>query len=120
MLIFELAAWWYLSGWLRAGQRSLAWISSIWRTFSAAILLRTMFAPWRRITTAPGRTLDAKFRAMIDNLISRTVGFTLRILILLAAAVMTGLTAIGSLAWALAWPLLPPMVIYCFVRAVTG
>ena len=120
MLFFELAVWWYSSGWLKAGRRSLAWTDSIWRTFSAAILIRTMFAPWRRITTTPGRALDTKLRAMVDNFISRVIGFITRTLILLAAMVLTGLVAIGGLAWALAWPLLPMATIYCLLRTITG
>jgi len=88
--------------------------------FSIPVLLRNLFAPWKQIITVPGKSIDEKFRATMDNLVSRTIGFFVRLLTLVAAAVIIGLSAALSLIIALAWPLVPLGIVYFLVRAVTG
>jgi hypothetical protein len=76
-------------------------------SFSVPILLRTMFAPWRRIITPPGSSLDQRLKAIADNMVSRAVGFTVRLMALLAAAlILAGYTVFGGILVVL-WPLLP-------------
>ncbi|HEY2004786.1 MAG TPA: hypothetical protein VGH44_06780 [Candidatus Saccharimonadia bacterium] len=71
------------------------------------ILLRTMFAPWRRIITPPGGSLEQRVRALLDNTVSRLVGFAVRLIALIAACVLIALyTLIGGLI-VLLWPVLP-------------
>jgi hypothetical protein len=66
----------------------------------------------------PGRSLDAKMRAMIDNLISRTVGFFVRIFSLLAAIVMMSIAAVIGLVVAVTWPLIPVLIIISAIKGV--
>jgi hypothetical protein len=75
--------------------------------FSLKILLRTLFAPWKRIITAPGAGLDAKLQAMGDNLVSRFVGFTVRFVVLLTAAIAFVAFCLVGLAELIVWPLVP-------------
>jgi len=86
--------------------------------FSVAILLKTLFAPWRRITTPAGKGIDAKLRAMIDNFVSRVVGFTVRIGVLLIALLLAGGTLLLYSLIMIAWPLMPIAVIFCLVKVV--
>jgi len=66
-----------------------------------------MFAPWRRIITPPGSSLDQRLKAIADNMVSRAVGFTVRLMALLAAAlILAGYTVFGGILVVL-WPLLP-------------
>lgn len=88
--------------------------------FSVPILLRTWLAPWRRIVTYPGATLDAKLRAMGDNLVSRAVGFTVRTLVLFTALLALVFTVLLNFVQIALWPLVPPLVIVCLVKVVTG
>jgi len=106
-MLFSLFGWWYGAGWagtVRSTRRRLASLASM---FSIAILLRTLFSPWRRIITYPGAGIDAKLRAFGDNLVSRCVGFTVRIFVLLAAAVSLVFLSLIGLIELLAWPLAP-------------
>jgi len=118
MFMLDLFVWWYGNGWtgvLRATRRRLVGLSA---AFSIDILLRTLFAPWKRIVTYPGAGLDAKLRALGDNLISRFVGFMVRIVALLAALVsLIGLCLVG-IAELIIWPLLPLVAVALIVKGL--
>lgn len=118
MFMLDLVAWWYGAGWsgvLRATQKRLSGLAEM---FSTKTLLRTLFAPWRRIITYPGAGLDEKMRAFGDNLVSRCIGFTVRFFVLLAA----GVSFIGLLVFALlelvVWPLVPLLGIALIVKGL--
>ncbi|HEX5395250.1 MAG TPA: hypothetical protein VFW52_02805 [Candidatus Saccharimonadales bacterium] len=120
MFLVELFKWWYGFGWLDAWKRVGGSAQKTGRQFSIPVLLKNLFAPWKQIVSLPGRSLDDKFRAMVDNLVSRTIGFFVRMLTLIAAMVVICLSAALSLALAVVWPLLPPAAVYFLVRAVAG
>lgn len=117
-MIFELLRWWYGAGWAAAFSRITERTASVSHAFSVPILLKTLFAPWRRIVTSGAKGLDAKMQALLDNLVSRTVGFVSRFVMLIAAAVVTLGTFLLGAAIALAWPLIPFAIVYLFVRGI--
>lgn len=119
-MIFEMLRWWYVTGWMQAVGRIRSWTSSVEQVFSLAILVQTLFAPWRRIITYGGRGLDAKMRAALDNLVSRCVGFVIRFFVIIAALVAMVGAIIASTIMAIIWPLLPLAIILFAVKAVTG
>ena len=88
--------------------------------FSLPILLRTLWAPWRRIISYPGAGLDAKLRAIGDNLVSRVIGFSVRVLVLLTACIMLALTLCFQFLIVLIWPLVPLLVVTLFVKGIVG
>lgn len=106
-MLFEFFAWWYGPGWLSAWKNSLTWVKKVQMAFSIDVLLRTLFSPWKRIVVTGGRSIDEKFRAAMDNLVSRVIGFFVRLIILFTAVVLIGVTAIGGILLAVVWPLLP-------------
>jgi len=106
-MLFEFFAWWYGPGWLSAWRGCFSWVRAVQLAFSVDVLLKTLFSPWKRIVSLPGRSLDEKFRAAIDNLISRVIGFFVRLIVLFAALVMITVTAITGVVLALFWPLVP-------------
>lgn len=87
--------------------------------FSVPTLARTMFAPWRRIITYPGAGLDAKLRAMGDNMVSRAIGFTVRLLVLSAALVTLTLVSIIGVLQIILWPLVPPAIVVGLVKGLS-
>jgi len=120
MLALEFFTWWYSRGWRQLAknmQRRIALTSSM---FSVPILLRTLFAPWKRIITYPGASIEAKVRAFSDNMVSRFVGFTVRILVLFAAAIMLLIVSAVAVVELVAWPLLPVLVLVTLVKGITG
>jgi hypothetical protein len=107
MLVVALFQWWYGPGWRDTASRLETRLHSTYQTFSIPILLTTLFAPWHRILTPPGGSLDEHMRALVDNAVSRLVGFMMRLitlfvgfLLLFAYATLGGIVLIT-------WPLLP-------------
>jgi hypothetical protein len=107
MLVVAFISWWYGPGWRDAAVQLKSRLRTTVLTFSVPILLRTMFAPWRRIITNPGGSLQDKARALVDNAVSRAVGFVVRLLALLSAAILIVVYGlVGGIILAL-WPVLP-------------
>jgi hypothetical protein len=115
MFVMEFLSWWYGPGWQRLGQNTLRHIQRSYQGFSVSILLRTLFEPWRRIISTNSETIVDKFRSVIDNLISRCVGFVVRIFALIAAGIIIAGTAIFGAAAVLVWPLVPLSAIILIV-----
>jgi hypothetical protein len=107
MLMLEFVRWWYGRGWAGALQAVKDRAAALSELFSISILLRTLFSPWRRIITYPGAGLDAHLRAMLDNLVSRFIGFFVRISVLIAAGVVFVAWFVMSALELALWPVLP-------------
>lgn len=111
MLALAFFSWWYGRGWRDVSKKIVAAIFGIGQAFSVSLLLRSLFEPWRRITTDSGKGLSFHIQAILDNTISRFVGFIVRLLVLLTALLMTIAMSILGLIQLILWPLLPPAVI---------
>jgi hypothetical protein len=107
MLLVAFVQWWYGPGWRDTANRMLARVRTTYLTFSMPILLSTMFAPWKRIVTYPGSNIQARMRAALDNLISRTVGFGVRLCALIAGLVIIGFHLLVGCIMLILWPVLP-------------
>ncbi|MCA9325867.1 hypothetical protein KDA23_07485 [Candidatus Saccharibacteria bacterium] len=107
MLVLEFVKWWYGRGWAGALGNVKGRAEALSEMFSVSILLRTLFSPWRRIITYPGAGLDAHLRAFVDNLVSRFIGFLVRVTVLVTAGVVFGFMIIASAIELIAWPLVP-------------
>lgn len=120
MLTFQLLSWWYSQGWLQVIKSFNRRMVGVSHVFSVPILVRTLWSPWRRIVTYPGAGLDARLRAMGDNLVSRCIGFTVRILVLLTAGLALLFTAVLGLLLIVAWPIIPPLVPVLVIKGIIG
>jgi hypothetical protein len=116
-MIFELLRWWYGPGWIAAFSRINTRTANVAHAFSAGTLLKTLFAPWKRIQST-GKSFDAKLRAFTDNLVSRAVGFVVRLGVLIAATVMITGSLILSTMIVLVWPFIPPLIVYSILRGI--
>ena len=118
-MLIELLRWWYGPGWILAFKRISTRTAGVASAFSAGTLLKTLFAPWKRIQYS-GKSFDAKMQAMVDNLVSRTVGFTVRLMVLIAACVMIVGSLVLSTAIAVFWPLVPLLIIFSLFKGIVG
>lgn len=118
LMLVEFVVWWYSTGWIEVCGKVGGRVRAVWRMFSVPILLRTLFAPWRRIISAPGKGIDQLFRSMIDNTVSRAVGFTVRMFALFSALLLTVLASIAGVVMLLAWPFLPLAVFFFLLKGL--
>jgi hypothetical protein len=118
MLFLEFFKWWYGVGWQKAVKGGVGLVKKVELSFSISVLLRTLFSPWKRIISPPGRALEDKLRAVLDNIVSRTVGFFVRAFSLMAAAVLITCASIVGLFIALSWPLIPVLFVISAIKAV--
>jgi len=118
MLAVDFVQWWYGRGYQAAFRAVGRRIIRIVRLFSLPLLVQTLGAPWRRITTPRGGSLGERFQALLDNLISRVVGFCVRCIVILAGlGAITAIAVVGA-ALLVAWPFLPILGIILIVRGV--
>jgi len=116
MFIWLGVRWWYGAGWAYAWQRGvvqrLQWCES---TFSMAALVRTWFAPFKQTYSGDVKgSIGAHFRAAVDGLISRVIGFLVRSVLLLAGAVCSIFVLLTGLIFMTSWafiPLLPVIAV---------
>lgn len=119
-MVFDLLVWWYSKGWLKAWQEIPVTLQKVQRTFTLPVLLRTLFSPWKQIISGGGRSIDEKFRALIDNLVSRTIGFFVRLGVLILALIIMAATTLVTIGLAVAWPAVPLLIVYCVFRGIAG
>ncbi|MEM9336907.1 MAG: hypothetical protein AAGA35_03570 [Patescibacteria group bacterium] len=76
--------WWHYTDALR--QLFRIWINFMWfatHYFSIPLLITSLFAPWKRMTERAGAfTFEAYGEALIVNMMSRVIGFFLRLIII--------------------------------------
>lgn len=115
MFVFDFLTWWYGPGWILRFSELLSYLSQWSAFFSLGTLLKTLFKPWKQIVTTPDphSGLSARKNAFIDNLVSRFVGFFVRISVLIFALIILLFIGIIGVLYAAVWPLLPvvPMLI---------
>lgn len=70
--------------------------------------------------TVPGAGLGAKVRAMGDNLISRLVGFSIRLIVLFVAILAMATFSIVGCIQIISWPLIPAAIIFCLYKGLAG
>ena len=102
--------------------RSRAWFLSVSDFFSMDSLIRTLFQPYRQIsaeTTSSG-SLDLKFHAFIDRLVSRMIGFCSRLILLLVGVIIMVLAGLFDLIFIVLWPVIPLLPIAGIVMSIVG
>jgi hypothetical protein len=85
--VLMIFVWWYLAEhpW-KTIRLYLAFAAALLETFSFFFLLRTIFAPWKRITDSYPKSLlnlPAVFETFVFNVVTRGIGAVIRIVTIL-------------------------------------
>lgn len=123
MAITEMFLWWYSRGWGVFVDQLKNYFASIVDFFSMDSLFRTLFKPFRQISAesaSANSSIDLKFQMFLDRLVSRTVGFFSRlILILVGLFLMICGGALGFILIIL-WPIIPLLPIGGIILTILG
>jgi hypothetical protein len=111
-------SWWYSAGWATLSKNVQNRLNNTLAMFSVPSLMRTLFAPWKRIVTNPGAGLAAHLSAIGDNMVSRAIGFTVRLFVLIAALVSVIIVATVGIVQIALWPFIPLAIVYGLVMAI--
>ncbi len=120
MLVGEFFVWWYTRGWYQVVLSMQRRMTKALNMFSASSILRTLFAPWRRIITDPGDSISTRFKAFGDNLFSRCIGFVIRIFTLLIAGLLLAVVGIINILLIVIWPFLPLAIVFAIIKGIIG
>ena len=123
MAITEMFFWWYSHGWQVFIEKVHTWFSSVTDFFSMDSLIRTLFKPYRQISaeSASGTTsIDLKFHMFLDRLVSRSIGFVSRLILLLVGTIIIILFGTLSLVFIILWPIVPFLPIVGIILSITG
>jgi hypothetical protein len=117
-MVFQLVIWWYGQGWKNLVDQSAKRFRKLSQFFSLPLLSRTLFSPWRRIITFPAKGIGNRIRASVDNLVSRMVGFVVRVLVILTAVILMILLGVFCIIELVVWPLLPFGIFAALIRGI--
>ncbi len=123
LMISQFISWWYGPGWNDAQKYFGLTGKHIYYGLSVATLMRTLFDPWRRIVTPTDNDPIAALKAWGDNLVSRSVGATIRLATLIVAGILLcGMGLVGVLILGLwfIWPLAGPAAVIMGIILAIG
>lgn len=120
MFIAYMLQWWYGPGWLAQWKKIIQRAKSVGGAYSGKTLLKTLFAPWKRITALKpaNPTIQQRLQGVVDNLVSRFVGFIVRVFTLMAAVVSLLFIVLFGLALAIIWPVLPLLSVAVAIKGL--
>jgi hypothetical protein len=122
MLAVDFLQWWYSRGWGRFSKMLLDKLRGMADFFSITLLIRTLFAPFRQISsqdvTEGGPA--AYIANFFDKLLSRVIGMIVRLMILIFGMITIVIEAVLSLALVIVWPTIPLMPVACVVLCIMG
>lgn len=121
MIVAEVFAWWYTTGWMRLVHRAGETIQRVMDFFSVSLLLSTLFDPFRQIDAGTVRgSLQDEFKAFGNRLFSRIIGFFIRTITILCGLLCMVVVTIFGLLQLILWPLLPLAPLLGFAGAAMG
>jgi hypothetical protein len=121
MFIVGLVSWWYGAGWRQRVSFASERLASVYDYFSVDLLLRTMFSPFRQISAGSVKgPIGVQLRAWFDQLISRTIGFFVRTMIIMVGSITLFLTACLQVVFIALWGIAPLGLLVGIIMAITG
>lgn len=122
MIVLAFIQWWYGRGWAEQGRAFFKRIDMVANSFSLGILVKTWFSPWKQMITTTSRnsSIEYRFRASVDNLVSRVVGFVVRSIVMFAAVVMMAVMGVACIVTVLIWPFLPVLPMLLLLISAVG
>ena len=111
--------WWYAQEPAYIWKAITVITSKVFHSFSVVLLLRTLFDPWKRdVTTQENASLDVVFKLWLNNLISRFVGFIIRLVTIIVGLILTVVVFLVLLTGFACWLFMPVIIVLLFINGV--
>lgn len=121
MFLTNILSWWYSNGLKRRLKIIENQFISTSDFFSIGLLATTLFAPFRQISAGGSSgPIGVQMRALIDELISRCVGFFVRFFTILIGLFILFLQALFSCLVIVFWVAAPVMPVVGLILCVIG
>jgi len=88
--------------------------------FSVTSLLKTLFSPWKKMVGEKGRGVEGLKLWLLDNFISRTVGFIVRLFMIFFFLIGFALYAVFAVFAIIFWFCMPAVLVGSFVYIFIG
>lgn len=111
--------WWYSEGIGRVFKYIRAFFVYFFDFFSVKTIFKTLFMPWKRdVASYQGLTLQQRFQVWILNLVSRFVGFVIKMFTLISYAIFSIFVAGASLLIVIIWFAFPLLIIFMIIFSI--
>lgn len=121
MVIVGLFSWWYTRGFLMEVRLAGDRLEALYDYFSIDLLLRTLFAPFRQISAMKvNGPLSVQISAFVDRLFSRTIGFVVRIIMIVIGSVTLFIASIVAIIRIVLWIVAPFLPIIGIILTLSG
>ena len=112
-------SWWYGQGLTNFWQAVVVMTAKVYSFFSIRTLIRTLFDPWKRDAfEVENASLDVRMKVWFDNILSRAIGFVIRLFTVLLGLVTIAVFFLFFLSLILIWLLLPVVVIGLIINGI--
>jgi hypothetical protein len=98
-----------------------SYIKKLLRFFSLGVLAKTLFSPWKRdIINTRGMPLQERLQVWIMNLISRLIGFIIRLVTILVGLIFIAIVFTAFVLFLLIMLLMPLFIILVLILSLYG
>lgn len=121
MIFTDLLLWWYGPGWRAEVRKIFTRTAAILESFSVALLVRTLFAPFKQIDAGQVRgSIQVQFRAWFDRTFSRVFGFFVRSFVIFTGCLAALVVGVGSALFAFVWLFAPFLPLLGIIVMIAG
>lgn len=117
-MLFSYLSWHYSAGMSEAWERARLAMRAVYNYFSIGDLFGSLFSPFHRDVQSKGLGFDPKvfLYSIAENLVSRIIGFLIRIVIIFMGLIAMLFTVVGAVLFYLGWIAAPASaVLFVFI-----
>lgn len=121
MFLVGILSWWYSSGWKKRLAMTLNRLARLNDYFSITLLLGTLVAPFRQISSGGvGGSFAEQIRGLFDQLLSRVIGMFVRLIMIVVGIITIIFVSIWGLVVVILWPVVPFFPVIGMIASVIG
>lgn len=108
--------WWYQEGYSNITAYFKRFFAYLYDQFSVGVALKTLFDVWKRdYRDTNNLSIQEKFQAFMESLVSRLVGFIVKVFILVAFLIVAFFSFVIAVSVYVVWFLYPLVILGLFI-----